>query len=252
MPAILRKSLTACEALAALPPTPRKNSRPPRSRSSPSSATMRSIVAVSSRVRIWLASAIYSVVYDIIVSFKDFRLRMFLPARRHAQDVRQHGTLHHVSIVFSPSRAKKRYSSSEIQAASESPTLCTLQIRLRFRQALMRTDLIEALCHFVANHLALAHQCAIQIGQIGWLAGWDALDRRAAQQRRAVIDIGHLRRPSAFIVANELPIAEDHIAAIPAIAVVQHSHQPQRGASRERAQHRLVIDIEVGVTIHDP
>ena len=29
MPAILRKSLTACEALAALPPTPRMNSRPP-------------------------------------------------------------------------------------------------------------------------------------------------------------------------------------------------------------------------------
>ena len=30
MPAILRKSLTACEQLPALPPTPRKNSRPPR------------------------------------------------------------------------------------------------------------------------------------------------------------------------------------------------------------------------------
>ena len=29
MPAILRKSFTACEALAALPPTPRMNSRPP-------------------------------------------------------------------------------------------------------------------------------------------------------------------------------------------------------------------------------
>ena len=35
MPAILRKSLTAWEALAALPPTPRMNSRPPRSRAAP-------------------------------------------------------------------------------------------------------------------------------------------------------------------------------------------------------------------------
>ena len=32
MPQILRKSLTACDALAALPPTPRMNSRPPRAR----------------------------------------------------------------------------------------------------------------------------------------------------------------------------------------------------------------------------
>ena len=31
-PASLRKSLTACEQLPALPPTPRKNSRPPRAR----------------------------------------------------------------------------------------------------------------------------------------------------------------------------------------------------------------------------
>ena len=36
MPAILRKSLTACEAFAALPPTPRMNSRPPRWRRSAS------------------------------------------------------------------------------------------------------------------------------------------------------------------------------------------------------------------------
>ena len=29
MPTILRKSLTACEQFPALPPTPRKNNRPP-------------------------------------------------------------------------------------------------------------------------------------------------------------------------------------------------------------------------------
>ena len=33
MPAILRKSLTACEALPALPPTPRMKRRPPASAS---------------------------------------------------------------------------------------------------------------------------------------------------------------------------------------------------------------------------
>ena len=37
MPQILRKSLTACDALAALPPTPRMNRRPPAARHAASS-----------------------------------------------------------------------------------------------------------------------------------------------------------------------------------------------------------------------
>ena len=45
--AILRKSLTACPALPALPPTPRMNSRPPLSRTFTISSMIRFTTAVS-------------------------------------------------------------------------------------------------------------------------------------------------------------------------------------------------------------
>ena len=48
MPVILRKSFTACEALAALPPTPRMKSLPPAWRVSASRWTMRAIESASS------------------------------------------------------------------------------------------------------------------------------------------------------------------------------------------------------------
>ena len=53
----MRKSLTACDALAALPPTPRMNSRPPAARHSARVAATRSIAATSSCLRISPASA---------------------------------------------------------------------------------------------------------------------------------------------------------------------------------------------------
>src|ERR1700722_18777368 len=48
MPAILRKSLTACEGLAALPPTPRMKRRPPAARVAARSCAAFSMLAVSS------------------------------------------------------------------------------------------------------------------------------------------------------------------------------------------------------------
>src|SRR5580658_7639670 len=57
MPAILRKSFTACEALAALPPTPRMNNRPSKLRVSASSNAAASILAPSRRSITSLASA---------------------------------------------------------------------------------------------------------------------------------------------------------------------------------------------------
>src|SRR2546430_1373222 len=57
MPTILRKSLTACEQLAALPPTPSRNSLPPCSRNWAKAAAIRSIASVSSRSRTRRASS---------------------------------------------------------------------------------------------------------------------------------------------------------------------------------------------------
>src|SRR5579884_1285476 len=59
MSASLRKSLTAWEALAALPPTPRMNSRPPRSRTAASSSARRSMAPLSSPSITVCASARY-------------------------------------------------------------------------------------------------------------------------------------------------------------------------------------------------
>src|ERR1035438_18993 len=56
-PQILRKSLTACDALAALPPTPRMKSRPPPARQAASVAARRSTAATSICLRISAASA---------------------------------------------------------------------------------------------------------------------------------------------------------------------------------------------------
>src|SRR6266542_1179702 len=57
MPQIFRKSFTACEQFAALPPTPRRKSRPPRARSSARSVAVRSMASRSKRPRISAASA---------------------------------------------------------------------------------------------------------------------------------------------------------------------------------------------------
>src|SRR6266568_1106313 len=56
MPQIFRKSFTACEQFAALPPTPRRKSRPPRSRRSARSVAVRSMASRSKRPRISAAS----------------------------------------------------------------------------------------------------------------------------------------------------------------------------------------------------
>src|SRR5713226_9306608 len=65
MAASLRKSFTACEALAALPPTPRMNSRPPRSRTAASSSARRSMASLSRLSITALASARYCSVNGI-------------------------------------------------------------------------------------------------------------------------------------------------------------------------------------------
>src|SRR3984957_4690049 len=57
MPAILRKSLTACEALAALPPTPRTKRRPPAARAPARRAAAFSFLTTSRLAMIWAASA---------------------------------------------------------------------------------------------------------------------------------------------------------------------------------------------------
>src|SRR6059036_2026955 len=59
MPAIFRKSFTACEALAALPPTPRTNSRPPRARVSASKSATASMAFGSRRPMTSTASPRY-------------------------------------------------------------------------------------------------------------------------------------------------------------------------------------------------
>jgi hypothetical protein len=56
IPASLRKSFTAWEAFAALPPTPRMKSRPPRARTAASNSTAFSQSAGSSFARISVAS----------------------------------------------------------------------------------------------------------------------------------------------------------------------------------------------------
>jgi len=57
MPAILRKSFTAWEALAALPPTPRMNKRPPEERVSASKVAAFSMLLVLRRSMTSFASA---------------------------------------------------------------------------------------------------------------------------------------------------------------------------------------------------
>src|SRR5258708_4494245 len=79
MPTILRKSFTACEQFPALPPTPRKNNRPPFARRAASASAIRSITATSSASMMRLASSRW-------VRAKDIRLRgSFI--RRAAEDV---------------------------------------------------------------------------------------------------------------------------------------------------------------------
>src|SRR5215470_15992646 len=68
MPAILRKSLTACEALAALPPTPRMNRRPPRSRVCSSNAAIRSMAWTSRPSMTRLASSRNWAACDMVLS----------------------------------------------------------------------------------------------------------------------------------------------------------------------------------------
>src|SRR5580658_6148344 len=60
MPQILRKSLTACDAFAALPPTPRMNNRPPRARAPASNCANFSMACGSRRRRTSADSAMYS------------------------------------------------------------------------------------------------------------------------------------------------------------------------------------------------
>src|SRR5437867_12645011 len=57
IPVSLRKSFTACEALAALPPTPMMNKRPPRSRTLAKRVAIFSIASTSSRPAISATSA---------------------------------------------------------------------------------------------------------------------------------------------------------------------------------------------------
>ena len=65
MPAILRKSLTAWEALAAHPPTPRKNSRPPRDRVDAIADATASTAAGSNAPQIFAASDRKSLLNDM-------------------------------------------------------------------------------------------------------------------------------------------------------------------------------------------
>ena len=67
MPTILRKSLTACEALAALPPTPRMNSRPPRARAWSRCMAIRSMASTSRPSITCLASAKKLAACDMIL-----------------------------------------------------------------------------------------------------------------------------------------------------------------------------------------
>src|SRR5580704_14497429 len=75
MPAILRKSFTACEALAALPPTPRMNKRPPAARVWDSKEAAFSMLAASSRSITSLASARNPCANEIVLLIADLASR---------------------------------------------------------------------------------------------------------------------------------------------------------------------------------
>src|SRR5438477_3515624 len=94
-------------------------------------------------------------------------------------------------------------------------------------------------------------QPVIEVRQIGGFVIGYLIKDAAPEQAKPIIDVAHIRRPAALVVAQDRAVAEDNVAAIPLVVVAVDGHQAELTALVKGGIDRRVVAIEVRVAIED-
>src|SRR4029077_11579499 len=84
---------------------------------------------------------------------------------------------------------------------------------------------IKSLRDFEPRQFAARDEPPHDVGQIKWFLGRPLLENRRAEKTQPIINVPHLPRPKLFVIANDLAVAENHVAGIVQAFVPINGHQ---------------------------
>ena len=112
-----------------------------------------------------------------------------------------------------------------------------------------RADFVEATGHLAGRQPAVRNQILINGRQVERAIRGITGERARLQRAEPVVDVMHRGRPVHLVVPHDPSVGELHVALVPAIVVLEHSHQAVAAARQKRGGHRLVVAFQVRVAV---